>query len=42
MGMDNRLLRPKTSGPESDPPVQLKAENNDILATEAGEELTTE
>jgi hypothetical protein len=42
--MDPRLLRPKASGgsPEADPPVQLKSEDNAILLTEAGEELTTE
>jgi hypothetical protein len=47
MPMDNRLLRPRTAKrsapePDTDPPVQLKAENNDVLLAESGEELTTE
>lgn len=47
MVMDNRLLRPRpgtgdTNNPNTDPPVQLKAENNDLLATEGGVEITTE
>lgn len=43
--MDQRLLRPRGSvsdGPDTDPPVQLKAEDNSILAAESGTELTTE
>jgi hypothetical protein len=44
MPMDNRLLRPRgviTDAPGPDP-SQLKAENDSILATEDGTELTTE
>jgi hypothetical protein len=40
--MDNRLLRPAAPSPETDPPVQLKAENNAVLLTESGLQLTTE
>lgn len=47
MVMDNRLLRPRTAtvvapDPDTDPPVQLKAENNSILLTEGGIEITSE
>ncbi len=41
--MNPRLLRPTAgSTPESDPPVQLKTENNAVLVTEGGEQLSTE
>lgn len=44
MAMDNRLMRPKTTGagPEQDPPVQLKTEDNIVLTAEDGAQLTTE
>jgi hypothetical protein len=46
MPMDNRRLRPAapkpTSGPETDPPVQLTAEGGQVLVTEGGEQLSTE
>lgn len=41
MTMNNRLMRPISSGPEQDAPVQLKTEDNAILVTEGGEQLTT-
>lgn len=42
MTMNNRLMRPLASGgPEQDPPVQLKTEDNAILVTEGGEQITT-
>jgi hypothetical protein len=47
MPMDPRLLRPRPKAasapsPDTDPPVQLKAESNLVLVTEDGQELTTE